>query len=66
MWTELLEELVYGILDQPTIQSVHSLYHWNLVVCEDVPAGCDPQPLEQVSVLHNKPTILLSVNIPPS
>ena len=50
MWAELLEELVYGILDHPTIESVHSLNHWNLVVCEDVPARCDPQkPLELVS-----------------
>ena len=42
MWTELLEELVY-VLDYPTTESVHSLDHWNLVVCEDVPARCDPQ-----------------------
>ena len=52
MWTELQEKLVYGILDHPTVQSVDSLYHWNLVVCEDVPAGGDPQPLEPVSVFH--------------
>ena len=43
MWAELLEELVYRILDHPTIESVHSLDHWNLVVCEDVPTRCDPQ-----------------------
>ena len=40
MWAELLEELVYGILDQPAIDSDLS---FNLVVCEDIPAGCDPQ-----------------------
>ena len=50
MWAELLEELVYGILDCPTIESVHSLNYWNSVVCEDVPAGEDLQkPLEPVS-----------------
>ena len=43
MWAELLEELEHGILDHPTTESVHSLNHWNLVVCEDVPARCDPQ-----------------------
>ena len=52
MWAELLEELVYRILDHPTIESVHSLNHWNsnLVVYEEIPAGCDPQnTLELVS-----------------
>ena len=50
MWAELLEELVYGILDHPTIESVHSLNHWNLVVCEDIAVKSDPQkPLELVS-----------------
>ena len=43
MWAELLEELVYGVLDHITTESVHSLNHWNLVVCVDVPARCDPQ-----------------------
>ena len=43
MWAELLEELVYGILDQPTTESVHSLNHWSLVGCEDVPVETDPQ-----------------------
>ena len=51
MWTELLEELVNYILDQPTVQSAHSLNHLNLDICDDVPAGCDPQPLDQVSML---------------
>ena len=50
MWAGLLEELVYGILDHPTVEKVYSLNHWNLVVCEDVPARCDPQrTLEFVS-----------------
>ena len=53
MWTELLGELVYHIRGLPTVQSVHSLNHLNLDIGEDVPAGCDPQPLEQVSVLHS-------------
>ena len=43
MWAELLVVLVNGILDHPTIESVYSLDHWNLVVCEDVPVGWDPQ-----------------------
>ena len=59
MWAELLEELVYCILDHITIKSVHSLNHWNLVVCEDVLEKCDPQnPLKLVSLfisvgIHN-------------
>ena len=48
MWTKLLEELVYCILDQPTVQSVHSLYHWNLVVCEDIPAGFNSQESSKI------------------
>ena len=48
MWTELLEELVYGILDNPKLENVHSVNHWNLVVSE----GCDSlKPLELVSIL---------------
>ena len=51
MWAELLEELACGILVHPTPESVHSLNHWNLVVCEDLPARCDPQrTLELVSL----------------
>ena len=49
MWAELLEELVYGILDQPTIESVHN--HWNLVVYEDVPIETDPQKQLQLSLV---------------
>ena len=59
MWAELLEGLVYGILDHPTIESFHSLNHWNVVVCEDAPAGCAPQkPLELVSQKSNCKTVL--------
>ena len=47
MWVELLEELVYAILDHPTIESVHCVDHWNMVVL----AGCDPpKSLEMVSI----------------
>ena len=47
MWDELLEELVYCILDHPVVESVHSL---DLVFCVGVPKGCDPQrTIEQVS-----------------
>ena len=48
MWADLLEELMYGILDYPAIESVHSLDHWNLVVCEDVPTRCDPQMTQEL------------------
>ena len=48
MWAELLEELVYHILDHPTTESVHSLNYWNLVVCEDVPTRCDPQMTQEL------------------
>ena len=55
MWAELLEELVYGILDHPIIESVHSLNHWNLVMCEGIPARCDPQrTLELVSYCETR------------
>ena len=54
MWAELLEELVYGILDHPTIESVHSLENWKLVVCENIPVESDPQKqLELVSLCRS-------------
>ena len=60
MWAELLVELVYGILDHPTTESVHSLDHWNLVVCEDVPARRDPQStLELVRLCQTKETAMI-------
>ena len=45
MWAELMEELVYGILDHPILESVHglNLNQWKLIVCESVPAECDPK-----------------------
>ena len=52
MWAELLEELVYGILDHPTTESIYSFNYLNSVVSKDLPAGCDSQmPLELVSQL---------------
>ena len=59
MWAELLEELVYGVLDHPTTESIHSLDHWNLVVSEDVPARCDHQrTLELVSLCQTVKKLL--------
>ena len=59
MWDEFLKELVYGILNHPTIESVYSVNHWNLVVCEDVPAGCDPQGLVSLRSYQIKTIIKL-------
>ena len=65
MWAELLVELVYGVLDHPTIESVHSLNHWNLVVCEDPPVENDPQKqLELVSPCQNYERELLTTVFP--
>ena len=61
MWAELLEELVYNLLDQPTTENVLSLDHWNLVVCEDVPVENDPRKqLELVSLCQKYERELLT------
>ena len=65
MWAELLEELVYNLLDQPTTENVLSLDHWNLVVCEDVPVENDPQKqLELVSLCQKYERELLTTVFP--